>query len=236
MSRRSRRWGGALIAIAGLCSACAPGDQADPTLSDPDATHIEGQLTQDGVSLYYDARKSEESVHLELHAGDGRVLVKSVRSGDRIVSSLLDGAFVVAGPAALLDARRSLSEDELSRLAAEVELSGDPAALNELASLPEYALVDDLGRELQRREGWADTLGVEQLGQAQHAAVCTECDKPESGGGPVSGGGCDWFTKLTCGGAIAACVGGCVGANVGYAACMVPCLAGVGMAFCRSCI
>ena len=136
--------GGALIAVAGLCSACAPGDQADLTLSDPDATHIEGQLTQDGVSLYYDVRKSEESVQLELHGEDGRVLVEAVRSGGRIVSRLLDGAFVVAGPAELLDARRSLSEDELSRLAAQVELSGDPAALNELvmtATLDDFALI-----------------------------------------------------------------------------------------------
>ncbi|XXY45951.1 hypothetical protein WME91_38705 [Sorangium sp. So ce269] len=230
----SRRWGSALIAVVGLCSAC--GGQADLTPADPDATHVEGQFTQEGVSLYYDAQKSEESVQLELRAEDGRVLVKAVRSGDRIVSSLLDGSLVVAGPAELLDARQSLSEDELSRLAAQVEISGSPAAMDELGGLPEYALLDDLGRELRRSGLWTDMLGVEQLGHAQQAAVCTECDKPESGGGPPSGGGCDLFTKLVCAGTIGACAGGCVGATVGYVACMVPCLVTAGVAFCRSCL
>ncbi|WP_437899435.1 hypothetical protein [Sorangium sp. So ce124] len=102
-----------------MCSACV--GQADLTPADPDATRVEGQFTQEGVSLYYDAQKSEESVQLELRAEDGRVLVKAVRSGDRSVSSLLEGSLVVAGPAELLDARQSLSEDELSRLA---EISG----------------------------------------------------------------------------------------------------------------
>lgn len=56
---------------------------------------------------------------------------------------------------------------------------------------------------------------------------------PREVGGKPSGG-CSTFTKLVCAGTISVCAAGCVGATVGYAACVVPCLTAAGMLFCKS--
>jgi hypothetical protein len=193
------------------------------TLEHSTDTEIQGEFRNADTAVRFRAERGTRGLIFQAWSASGETVLEVLETADRVESRFLDGALTVTTPKALSHGSTTLSEEELTSLDQSIVTTGDPAAAERLADIPELELLQDLGDALAQVDAsWNQRWTSNPAGSRDGVSAVRQAARR-----------CNLARKIACGAVIAACGVSCAGVG---GLCLPACLVSIGRAACQACL